>query len=155
MDASAVNVNVTVDDFDSVISYADQSVWQTPDPSSPSFSASGSSWLMGTYHTTDVLNASFAFNFTGMSHTTPSSRFNWHANVFPPFRARNLYLRICRPLVWLIRSPNRHLLVYFERILIEQRIYSSSSIRRQQPYVRTTRACHSEFGKDRRRRRWK
>jgi hypothetical protein len=67
MDASAVNVNVTVDDFDSVISYADQSVWQTPDPSSPSFNASGSSWLMGTYHTTDVLNASFAFNFTGTS----------------------------------------------------------------------------------------
>jgi hypothetical protein len=65
MDASAVNVNVTVDDFDSVLSYPDQSKWQTPDPSSPSFNANGSPWLMGTFHKTDVLGASVSFNFTG------------------------------------------------------------------------------------------
>lgn len=67
MDSSAVNVNLTVDDFDSVLSYADQSVWQTPDPSSSTFNPSGSPWLMGTYHTTDVVNASLSFNFTGAS----------------------------------------------------------------------------------------
>jgi hypothetical protein len=66
MDASAVNANVTVDDFDSVISYADQAAWETPDPSSSSFNASGSQWLMGTYHSTSVANATLSFNFTGM-----------------------------------------------------------------------------------------
>jgi len=65
MDASAVNVNVTVDDFDSVLSYPDKSQWQTPDPSSTSFNASGSPWLRGTYHQTDVVGASVSFNFTG------------------------------------------------------------------------------------------
>jgi hypothetical protein len=67
MDTSAVNVNVTVDDFDSVLSYPNQSDWQTPDPSSLSFNASGSPWLMGTFHKTDVVGASLSFNFTGMS----------------------------------------------------------------------------------------
>ncbi|KAJ7660454.1 hypothetical protein B0H17DRAFT_1095417 [Mycena rosella] len=65
MDASAVNANVTVDDFDSVLSYADQAAWQTPDPSSPAFDAGTSEWLMGTYHTTSVVGASVSFNFTG------------------------------------------------------------------------------------------
>ncbi|KAF5376722.1 hypothetical protein D9615_007837 [Tricholomella constricta] len=65
MDTSAVNVNATVDDFDSVLSYPEQSAWQTPDPSSPSFDASATSWWMGTYHKTDVVGASVAFNFTG------------------------------------------------------------------------------------------
>lgn len=66
MDPSAVNVNVTVDDFDSVLSYADQSVWTTPDPSSSSFDNNGSSpWFMGTYHRTESIGASLSFNFTG------------------------------------------------------------------------------------------
>ncbi|KAJ7786707.1 hypothetical protein B0H14DRAFT_2957842 [Mycena olivaceomarginata] len=65
MDASAVNANVTVDDFDSVVSYAEQAAWETPDPSSSSFSANGSQWLMGTYHSTTVTNATISFNFTG------------------------------------------------------------------------------------------
>jgi len=65
MDASAVNANVTVDDFDSVVSYADQSAWETPDPSSSSFNANTSQWLMGTYHSTNVTNATISFNFTG------------------------------------------------------------------------------------------
>ncbi|KAG5636057.1 hypothetical protein H0H81_009228 [Sphagnurus paluster] len=65
MDSSAVNTNVTVDDFDSVLSYADQSQWQTPDPSSSSFNASATPWWMGTYHKTDIIGASVAFNFTG------------------------------------------------------------------------------------------
>jgi hypothetical protein len=69
MDPSAVNVNVTVDDFDSVISYPDQSEWQTPDPSGPSFTTNGTPWLMGTFHQTDAVNASFSFNFTGTSNT--------------------------------------------------------------------------------------
>ncbi|KAG5643656.1 hypothetical protein DXG03_000536 [Asterophora parasitica] len=65
MDASAVNVNVTVDDFDSVLSYPDQAAWQTPDPSSPTFDASTTPWWMGTYHKTDVIDASVSFNFIG------------------------------------------------------------------------------------------
>jgi hypothetical protein len=65
MDTSAVNVNVTVDDFDSVLSYPDQSKWQTPDPSNSSFNASDSPWWMGTFHKTDVIDASVSFNFTG------------------------------------------------------------------------------------------
>ncbi|KAF7365659.1 hypothetical protein MVEN_00439500 [Mycena venus] len=65
MDASAVNANVTVDDFDSVVSYADQSAWQTPDPSSSSFNANNSQWLMGTFHSTTVVNTTISFNFTG------------------------------------------------------------------------------------------
>ncbi|KAJ6455463.1 hypothetical protein C8R45DRAFT_782890, partial [Mycena sanguinolenta] len=65
MDASAVNANVTVDDFDSVVSYADQAAWQTPDPSGATFNASTSQWLMGTYHSTTVANATLSFNFTG------------------------------------------------------------------------------------------
>ncbi|KAG6844168.1 hypothetical protein H0H87_009287 [Tephrocybe sp. NHM501043] len=77
MDISAVNVNVTVDDFDSVLSYADQSQWQTPDPSSSTFNASATPWLMGTYHKTDTVGASVTFNFTGPAifiygHTGPS-----------------------------------------------------------------------------------
>ncbi|KAF8983296.1 hypothetical protein BDQ17DRAFT_741085 [Cyathus striatus] len=65
MDPSAVNTNVTVDDFDSVLSYADQSDWETPDPSSPSFNDTNSPWLMGTYHKTEIVGAELSFNFTG------------------------------------------------------------------------------------------
>ncbi|KAG6808171.1 hypothetical protein H0H92_005157 [Tricholoma furcatifolium] len=65
MDNSAVNTNVTVDDFDSVLSYPDQSEWETPDPSSPSFNASTTPWWMGTYHETNIIGASVSFNFTG------------------------------------------------------------------------------------------
>ncbi|KAK7445755.1 hypothetical protein VKT23_014751 [Stygiomarasmius scandens] len=65
MDDSAVNFNVTVDDFDSILDYPDQAAWTTPDPSSSSFSAAGSSWLMGTYHKTEEINASVSLNFTG------------------------------------------------------------------------------------------
>ncbi|KAJ7162876.1 hypothetical protein C8R46DRAFT_330317 [Mycena filopes] len=65
MDASAVNTNLTVDDFDSILSYADQAAWETPDPSSTSFSANTGQWLMGTYHSTTTVNASVSLNFTG------------------------------------------------------------------------------------------
>ncbi|KAE9391128.1 hypothetical protein BT96DRAFT_925449 [Gymnopus androsaceus JB14] len=65
MDSSAVNINVTVDDFDSVLSYADQSVWTTPDPSSSDYNPENSEWLLGTFHKTDTVNATISFNFTG------------------------------------------------------------------------------------------
>ncbi|KAF7365657.1 hypothetical protein MVEN_00439300 [Mycena venus] len=45
MDASSVTANVTVDDFDSIVSYADQSA-----SSSSSFNANTSQWLTGTCH---------------------------------------------------------------------------------------------------------
>ncbi|KAJ3782527.1 hypothetical protein GGU11DRAFT_583613 [Lentinula aff. detonsa] len=65
MDSSAVNFNVTVDDFDSVLAYADQSVWTTPDPSSSDYLPESSPWLLGTFHKTSTVNASVSFNFTG------------------------------------------------------------------------------------------
>ncbi|KAK0221386.1 hypothetical protein IW262DRAFT_895121 [Armillaria fumosa] len=66
MDDSAVNANVSVDDFDSILLYSpDQSVWTTPDPSSSDFNAASSQWWMGTYHATETINASISFNFTG------------------------------------------------------------------------------------------
>jgi len=65
-DPSAVNQNITIDDFDSVITYADQSEWSTPDPSKIiSFNQSSTPWREGTYHLTSVVNASFTFNFEG------------------------------------------------------------------------------------------
>ncbi|KAF7290215.1 hypothetical protein MIND_01335000 [Mycena indigotica] len=69
MDAGAVNVNVTADDFDSILTYADQGSWTTPDPSSKAFSAAGSPWLMGTFHSTDVVGAGVSMNFTGPAVT--------------------------------------------------------------------------------------
>ncbi|KIK66438.1 hypothetical protein GYMLUDRAFT_70066 [Collybiopsis luxurians FD-317 M1] len=65
MDSSAVNINVIVDDFDSVLSYPDQSVWTTPDPSSADYHPESSPWLLGTFHQTDTVNATVSFNFTG------------------------------------------------------------------------------------------
>ncbi|KAK7042692.1 hypothetical protein R3P38DRAFT_2891799 [Favolaschia claudopus] len=70
MDPAAVNTNITVDDFDSVLTYADPSVWSTPDPSpnnvkSGKFDPSKSPFLQGTYHTTTTPGASISFNFTG------------------------------------------------------------------------------------------
>lgn len=65
MDASAVNINVTIDDFDAIVNYADQSQWFTPDPSSADFEAKNSPWWEGTFHKTETIGASFSLNFTG------------------------------------------------------------------------------------------
>jgi hypothetical protein len=59
------NFNVTVDDFDSILLYADQSVWTTPDPSSADYHPGSSPWLLGTFHQTDTVNATVSLNFTG------------------------------------------------------------------------------------------
>lgn len=67
MDNSAVNINVTVDDFDSVITFQDEAQWSTPDPTKNlPFNPSSSPWLYGTYHQTGVVNASLTFNFEGV-----------------------------------------------------------------------------------------
>lgn len=65
MDPNAVNKNLTVDDFDSLVTYADQSQWSTPDPSQDTSNQTTSSWKDGTYHLTAVINAFFTFNFEG------------------------------------------------------------------------------------------
>ncbi|KAF9074327.1 hypothetical protein BDP27DRAFT_1214314 [Rhodocollybia butyracea] len=65
MDSSALNANITVDDFDSVVSYPDQSAWITPDPSSADYHPESSPWLLGTFHKTNTINASVSLNFTG------------------------------------------------------------------------------------------
>lgn len=67
MDPGAVNQNITIDDFDSVVTYADQSQWYTPNPQdSLPFNQSSTPWRAGTYHLTSTPNASFTFNFDGM-----------------------------------------------------------------------------------------
>ena len=65
MDSNAVNYNITIDDFDSILTYSDQALWTTPDPSSFNYTSNGSPWLRGTYHNTTVIGASVALNFTG------------------------------------------------------------------------------------------
>ncbi|KAF8816883.1 hypothetical protein BYT27DRAFT_7076140 [Phlegmacium glaucopus] len=65
MDPSAVNQNVTIDDFDSVLTYGDQAVWETPDPSAASFDPSTSQWLRGTYHETKKIGACVSLDITG------------------------------------------------------------------------------------------
>ncbi|KAF9529115.1 hypothetical protein CPB83DRAFT_284511 [Crepidotus variabilis] len=65
MDLNAVNRNITIDDFDSVLTYSDQAQWSTPDPSANNFTTNGSPWLTATYHNTTVKGASVSLNFTG------------------------------------------------------------------------------------------
>ncbi|KAF8154228.1 hypothetical protein B0H34DRAFT_81944 [Crassisporium funariophilum] len=65
MDSSAVNWNVTIDDFDSLLTYEDTAVWTTPDPFAPGFNPTGSGWLSGTFHETKTKNASVSLNITG------------------------------------------------------------------------------------------
>ncbi|KAF8900121.1 hypothetical protein CPB84DRAFT_1048079 [Gymnopilus junonius] len=67
MDLSAVNWNVTIDDFDSLLTYTDQSAWNTPDPSIIGFNATSSPWLRGTFHNTTTKGASVCLNITGPS----------------------------------------------------------------------------------------
>jgi len=60
----ATKFNLTVDDFDSLITYPDQSQWLTPDPSAapdPTLDI----WFDKTYHLTNATGASFSFDFTG------------------------------------------------------------------------------------------
>ncbi|KAJ7155310.1 hypothetical protein C8R46DRAFT_1117400 [Mycena filopes] len=56
--------NLTVDDFDSLITYPDQSQWTTPDPSAAHDPALDI-WFDGTYHRTNVTGASLSFEFKG------------------------------------------------------------------------------------------
>lgn len=65
MDLAAVNWNVSIDDFDSLLTYDNQAIWQTPDPSATGFNASTSPWWRGTYHETNVTGASVSLNITG------------------------------------------------------------------------------------------
>ncbi|KJA24929.1 hypothetical protein HYPSUDRAFT_38305 [Hypholoma sublateritium FD-334 SS-4] len=64
MDPSAVNWNVTIDDFDSLLTYEDPAVWTTPDPSASNYSTAGP-WFRGTYHKTETKGASVSLNITG------------------------------------------------------------------------------------------
>lgn len=65
MDPNAINYNVTVDDFDSVLIYGDQSQWTTPDPSSGGFDGDDPRYLRGTWHLTEDVGAVVRLNFTG------------------------------------------------------------------------------------------
>lgn len=60
--------NITIDDFDSVLSWSSRSDWTTPDPSlNPSwFSDPGvTEWHEATYHKTSAVGTSVSLNFTG------------------------------------------------------------------------------------------
>ena len=83
MDPSSVNQNITVDDFDSVVTYASQSDWSTPNPQlSLPFNQSNTPWFAGTYHETTVINASFLFNFDGMHlYLSPTDQCSHHTSV--------------------------------------------------------------------------
>ncbi|KAF7326192.1 hypothetical protein MKEN_00471400 [Mycena kentingensis (nom. inval.)] len=61
----STKTNVSIDDFDSLITYPVQSQWTTPDPSrGPGPAEAG--WFDGTYHhRTNVTHAQFSFSFTG------------------------------------------------------------------------------------------
>ncbi|KAG8984073.1 hypothetical protein FRB93_006802 [Tulasnella sp. JGI-2019a] len=67
MDPTAVNTNVTIDDWDSILNYANPADWQTPDPQSPPLATvlPTTPWLDGTYHQTGVVNASITLDFQG------------------------------------------------------------------------------------------
>lgn len=108
MDPNAVNQNITVDgkceeyltgldfnchlDFDSVITYENQSIWLTPDPSkSLPFNQSNTPWFAGTYHVTNVTNTSFTFNFDGEQLLVHMRSL---AHMLDP-RTYNFYIRSC------------------------------------------------------------
>ncbi|KAJ6617359.1 hypothetical protein B0H10DRAFT_2218687 [Mycena sp. CBHHK59/15] len=59
-----VMFNLTVDDFDSLVTFPDQSQWTTPNPSAAHDPALDF-WFDGTYHNTNVSGASFSFDFEG------------------------------------------------------------------------------------------
>ncbi|KAG8984075.1 hypothetical protein FRB95_006765 [Tulasnella sp. JGI-2019a] len=67
MDSTAVNLNITIDDWASILNYTNPSDWQTPDPQSPAIASTLSTtpWLDGTWHKTSVTNASVILNFEG------------------------------------------------------------------------------------------
>jgi len=99
MDPSAANKNLTVDDFDSLVTYADQSQWSTPDPSSDTSNQSTSPWKDGTYHLTAVTNAFFTFNFegptifvygaAGPAYGSFEISLDGHSNVFSAYAPQN------------------------------------------------------------------
>ncbi|KAJ7154932.1 hypothetical protein C8R43DRAFT_884951 [Mycena crocata] len=64
MHSTATKFNLTVDDFDSLITYPEQSQWLTPDPSA-AHDPANDIWFDGTYHRTNVTGASFSFGFKG------------------------------------------------------------------------------------------
>lgn len=66
MSSQAIYKNVTVDDFDSPITFDDEANWTTPDPSKHlPFNQSSTPWFAGTYHATNVTGAHFTFDFEG------------------------------------------------------------------------------------------
>lgn len=62
--------NITIDDFDSVLSWSSKGDWATPDPSiNPSWFSEPdvTEWHEATYHKTSVVGTSVFLNFTGKS----------------------------------------------------------------------------------------
>ncbi|KAJ7806285.1 hypothetical protein B0H14DRAFT_2876174 [Mycena olivaceomarginata] len=59
-----IKFNLTVDDFDSLITYPNQSHWTTPDPSAAPDPVLAI-WFDSTYHRTNVSGASLSYSFKG------------------------------------------------------------------------------------------
>jgi len=110
MDSSAINHNITIDDFDSILNYSDQSQWTTSDPSSPTFvsDGAGSPWLRGTYHNTTAKGAQVGFDFTG----EPSTCFECFGTPLTAYRTCYLRLRRVWTCLWVLRGRDRQPIHY-------------------------------------------
>ncbi|KAJ6471762.1 hypothetical protein C8R47DRAFT_988001 [Mycena vitilis] len=82
-----IKFNLTVDDFDSLITYPDQGQWTTPDPSAARDPALDI-WFDDTYHRTNVTGASLSFGFKG-------SEFFLYGAVGPAFGSYEIEVDGC------------------------------------------------------------
>ncbi|KAL0565477.1 hypothetical protein V5O48_016548 [Marasmius crinis-equi] len=46
---------LTIDDFDAILNYTDQTAWTTPDPFSAAYNPASPEWVRGTWHRTEVI----------------------------------------------------------------------------------------------------
>jgi hypothetical protein len=101
-----IQFNLTVDDFDSLITYPNQSHWTTPDPSA-AHDPANDIWFDDTYHRTNVTGASFSFGFKGRSFSF--NQHNSYSSMLFARRIRILPVRRCGPRIRLVRDRHRRL----------------------------------------------
>ncbi|KAF8144685.1 hypothetical protein K438DRAFT_1873392 [Mycena galopus ATCC 62051] len=87
MGPSNIKFTLSVDDFDSLITYANQSQWTTPDPSAGP-DATLDIWFDATYHRTNVSGAWFSFGFKG-------SEFSLYGAAGPSFGSYEIDIDGC------------------------------------------------------------
>ncbi|KAJ7280035.1 hypothetical protein C8J57DRAFT_119034 [Mycena rebaudengoi] len=99
-----ISFDLTVDDFDSLITYPVQSQWTTPDPSAAHDPALDI-WFDGTYHKTNVTGASLTFGFKG-------SAFSLYGAAGPAFGSYEISIDDCAEVfsAHAAHNASRHLL---------------------------------------------